>query len=249
MSNQTLQLPSSRNLEVIKNQIENQKGYQVLKRNFETQGFEFINSRSQIFITYDNSKPNANPSLFCIVPSLVPLDLKKDPNHKAVGIVVFINNNKYAFFATEVLVNHKPFQVENYALYTLKNDRKTLDKLLSVQKKDLVSQSIKVISSKIKNIRIEEKRTINANVPEEDFSFIIKNSLSNFLNDEFTKQYPNVYKNSMLKETSLILKFSQAIAFKKQNSASLSSWSCSSTCCNGCTTTSCSWSLASTVVA
>jgi uncharacterized protein YqkB len=243
MSNQTFQLPSGKNLDVIKNQIENQKPFLALKKSFEEKGFEFIYSRSKIFVTHDTARANASPSLFCIIPSLVPLDLKKDPHHKAVGIVVFINNGKYAYFATEVLVNHKPFQIENYTLYGFGADRKKPDKLFSVPRKQLASKSIKQISSGIKNVRIDQKRTINANIPEADFEFIIKDSLSDFLNDEFTKHQPGSYKNSMLKETSVILKFSQAIAFKKQQSASLASWSCSSTCCNGCTTTSCSWSL------
>ena len=242
MSNQTFQLPTSKNLDVIKKQIENQKAYQVLKQSFEKQGFEFIVSRAQIYISYDNSKLNINPSMFCIIPSLVPLDFKKDASHKAVGIGVFINNDQYSFIATEVLVNHKPYQIENYSLYIL-NENKNVELFLSIPKKDLVNNEINVVSRKIKDATIDEKLILKANIPEADFGHIIKNSLSNFLNDEFTKQYPSVYKNSMLKESALIEKFSLAIALKKQTSAAKSSWSCSSTCCNGCTTTSSSWSM------
>jgi hypothetical protein len=241
---QTFQLPTNKNLGVLENQIENKENYQRLKRHFEAQGFEFVNSRSQIYISYDDTKKNVNPSLICIIPSLVPLDLKCDPSHRAVGIVAFVNNDNYSFFATEVLVNHSPFQIDTYSLFAINADNEILN-ILSVTKKELLNDKIETISKKIKEIKINQKGILNANVPEDDYSYVIKNSLSNFLNDEFTKHNPSSYKNGLLQESSLAEKFSLAIAYKKQVSASLASWSCSSTCCNGCTTTSSSWSSAS----
>lgn len=240
MSNQTFQLPTRNNLEVIKNQVENQAGYKTLKAFFTKQGYEFVDARAQVFLSY--SKENSSPSMLCIIPSLVSIDFNKDANHKAIGIVAFINNNQRGFMATEVLVNHKPFQIDSYTLYSL-NDTKGVDAVLNVSKNDLAKGDITAISRKIKETKFTAKGAINASIPQEDFGFIISNSLSSFLNDPYNRASPADYKHRMMMESSLIEKFSQVIATKQTSLAKAAGYCCSCTCCNGCTTTSTSFSL------
>jgi hypothetical protein len=242
MNTNTFQLPSGKNVDIITKQIDQMLPYQVLKSFFEEQGFEFIYSRAQVFMTYDNNRDDARPSLMLVIPSLVPVDLKADANHKAVGITVLINDNDYAFVATEVLVNHAPYSIENYTLYSLTDDQ-TVAPLLNIDKKALEANEVETITSMIESIEIDPKRTLKGGVPKEDFQYIINSSLSKFLSDEYTQQYPDAYRNSMLKECSLVEKFSQAIALKKQNAESSAACCCSCTCCNGCTTTSSSFTI------
>lgn len=240
MSSQTFQLPTSNSPDIIRNQVENQAGYKLLKSFFVKQGYEFVNARAQVFLSY--SRENSSPSMLCIIPSLVSLDFKKDANHKAIGIVAFINNNQRAFLATEVLVNHKPFQIDSYTLYSL-NDTKGVDQVLTVSKNELAKGDVATIGRKIKETKFTAKGAINASIPQEDFGFIISNSLSNFLNDAYNKASPADYKHRMMMESSLIEKYSQAIAAKQTSLAKAAGYCCSCTCCNGCTTTSTSFSL------
>lgn len=249
MEKQTYQLPADKNLEIIKTQLESRQEFQSLLKRFEGEGFEFIFSRSKAFMTFDNTvENNPNPSLFCIIPSLVPLDLDRDENHTAIGIIAFINNDRYAFLATEVLVNHKPFVISNYKLHYLTKENE-VDLMFEVNRDELEQYDIKELSERIKDIGLKEENNINAGIVPEDFNFIIYNSLSEFLNDKYTEGYPRNYKESMLLETSLVEKFSLAIATKTQTSAIKASWCCSCTCCNGCTTTSTSFTLSLSTVA
>ena len=243
MENQTYQLPASRNLEIIRNQIEKRKDFQSLLNSFREKGFEFIYERSKIFMTFDNTKEdNPNPSLFCIIPSLIPVDLESDPNHTAIGIIAFINESKYSFLATEVLVNHGPFEIENYKLHYL-TESNEVNLMFEVNREELKNNDIKELSSRIKDLDIKKENSLNANIVTEDFNFIIYDSLKEFLNDEYTQHFPPEYKESMLAETSLVEKFSLAIATKQQIAIGKVSYCCSCTCCNGCTTTSTSFTL------
>lgn len=241
MATQTFLLPTTHNLDIIKTQVESQVPYRTLKAFFTKQGFEFVDSRAQVFLSY--SQENSSPSMLCIIPSLVPIDFKKDASHRAVGICAFINGGQHAFLATEVLVNHKPYQIDSYSLFSL-NDAKGVDQVLSISKADLASKDIGAISKKIKDTKFTAKGAINASIPQADFGLIVNSSLSAFLNDPFNNSSPADYKHRMMMESSMIEKFSQAVAAKQSNLAKASGYCCSCTCCNGCTTTSTSFSLA-----
>jgi|SRR5690554_4133823 len=248
MENQTYKLPSSKNLEIIRSQIETKEEFQVLLNYFNEQGFEFIFERSKIFMTFDNTiDNNPNPSLFCIIPSLIPVDLENDPNHTAIGLIAFINDSKFSFLATEVLVNHKPFEIDNYKLHYL-TEQKDIDLMFEVNREELKNNDIKELSRRIKDLDIQEGDSLNANIVTEDFNFIIYDSLKEFLNDDYTQHFPAEYKESMLAETSLVEKFSLTIATKHQVAIGNVSYCCSCTCCNGCTTTSTSFSLGLSMV-
>lgn len=229
---------------IMKNQVENRPAYQILKSYFEKQGFEFLSSRSQVFLSFDKMNPKSAPSIFTIIPSLVPVDLSKDPSHRAIGIIVLRNKDKYAYLAVEVLCNHKPYSIDTYTIYSLHNTKKEVVKIASIGKADIGKSEVNTITSKIViNLdRIGNPEMLDISLPAEDISGIIKTALSNLLNDEFTKKFPIAYKNAMLKETPMIEKFSRSMAIKKGNSEA-SRFACSCTCCNGCTTTSSSFSL------
>jgi hypothetical protein len=236
MSQQTFQLPSENNVEIITKQIDKIQSFLILKEHFEALGFEFIYERAQIFMTFQNHNAPSRPSLLLIIPSLVSVDLRTDPSHQAISLTAFINGEDYSFLATEVTVKHNPYSIDDYTLYSLGTNN-VVQAIASITKEDLIWNDIDTIVDNLKEIEINVGRIMNASVPYGDFGYIIKRSLSKFLNDEYTQQYPDKYRFKMLEECPLIEKFSKAIA-EKQKKAAHTITLCCSTSCNACCTTS-----------
>ncbi len=236
MSQQTFQLPSENNVQIITKQIDKMPGFLILKEHFEAQGFEFIYERAQIFMTYESNNKPGRPSLLLIIPSLVSVDLRTDPSHQAISLTAFINGEDYSFLATEVTVKHNPYSIHDYTLYSL-NANKTVQSIASITKEELIWNELDALVDNLQEIDIKKTQVMNASVPTGDFGYIIKRSLSKFLNDEYTQQYPDKYRFKMLEECPLIEKFSKAIA-EKQKKAAHTITLCCSTSCNACCTTS-----------
>ncbi|MBG0829785.1 hypothetical protein HS041_18635 [Planomonospora sp. ID67723] len=210
--------------------------FRYLLSHFSDDGFEFVFSRAKVFLyapAMENDDDVIAPNLLGILPSFRPVR-RDDPFHIAVGIAV---HNSNGVVATEVRVEHNPFYVSQWTLHELR-DGKIISS--AITNDELSEQSADEIASRFGRFKVDlgETRFRNAPPDSRQIEQMLTVAFDQIINDSYARPiYPSEGIASLMSQTPQMVKFSTIQRLRYSNSPR---WlvATSSTCCNGCTTTS-----------
>lgn len=220
--------------------------FQSLRDNFvKTQNMAFILARAKVFMyvapTIDTAA-SPTPNILGILPSFKPVN-RADAFHEAAGIVVHHNGGA---MATSVKVNHNPFQVVEYRSHEVDPEDVTQILVKSITAAELEKLSVEEAAKVLGPPKIFD-RNVDPSAPtpsKADTGAILTMAMQMILRDSYARPlYPQEGLNSLLAQASLGAKLS-SVHFQRYSTALRSGFYCSCTCCNGCTTTSFTLSIA-----
>lgn len=245
------QLPADAATAFMKEMYGRSAALKTLVNTFSSRGLQFYFERSKVFLYANAIVPPktepcddtaANPfgvsaNLMGILPSFVAARACDD-QHLAVGIVV---HGAGAAVATSVKVRHRPFQVVEFTLHEPSGDG---IRERTVTTAELATLSIDEIAERLGKVtvRLDQLPPNSAPPAVAQREQMIAASLEQILADPFASPlYRPDGPTTLLSQLPLIQKYSAANAARFVVGGSVESSLCmatSSTCCNGCTTTS-----------
>jgi hypothetical protein len=244
------QLPPDAAAAFMKQMYARSRPFKTLIDTFSSRGLQFFFERSKVFLyanalagpksercdDSDDQPFGLSANLMGIIPSFVTARACDD-QHLAVGIVV---HGAGGAVATSVEVQHRPFQVARFTLHEPNADG---IHERSVTTAELATLSVDAIAERLGKVTVrpEEFPPNSAPPSVQQREQMIAASLEQILADPFAAPlYRPEGPGSLLAQLPLIQKFSAANAarFTSGGGGFDLCLATSSSCCNGCTTTS-----------
>jgi hypothetical protein len=257
-----IQLPNEHAAEYLRKMYSESSELAVLYDAFTNEGYQFYFERAKAFL-FASPPAMITSGLIGILPSFVEAH-PEDAFHTAIGISALSDQSAVA---TRVTVEHNPFRVAKFELFGVVGgqcqplgalDTATIARMSIEQAvRALVGESAGGRPSKAAKAGRSSK-TVNdtdgseqspdsaaatpsrIEISQSDAEAAIAAAYEQILSDDFARPlYPEEGYRALLAQTPLVQKWALINSGRSIIALEFSTCGCSSSCCNGCTTSSC----------
>ena len=237
-----LQLHPEEATRYVEQMLEASPPFILLYNKFREEGFQFFLQRAQVFAYLpleEAGSDSFSSNILGILPSFVSAK-REDDYHVAIGIAV---HNYGGAVATRVKVMHNPFRVSEFTLHEVSRDLQEVTSR-TVTTHELSSQSIEEVAERLGRPPITPNvaaAVLDRNTQPPSLGqaqTMLEIAFQRILHDQFARPlYPPSGLRSLEEQIPLIQKYAAVHALRYSMSPKIFGI-CSSTCCNGCTTSS-----------